>query len=84
MTTMRYVLIALAAAMLFAAGCNVNPSKFGKDEAAAFGNAITYVKDIRTGLCFGMIANRKTGEASQTGFGMTLVPCEAVEKYLGQ
>lgn len=45
-------------------------------------NNILYVKDIRTGLCFGFVASRKTTSLETTGLGMTCVPCENVEKYL--
>jgi hypothetical protein len=50
--------------------------------AKKFTGKITYVQDARTGLCFGMVATRKTGSTNQTGLGMTMVPCEAVKGYL--
>lgn len=43
---------------------------------------VQYFKDGRTGLCFGVVASRKAGEASATGLGLTCVPCEEVEKLL--
>ena len=64
------------------AGCDINPSAFGKGEAAAFSKKITYVKDSRTGLCFGIVASRKTAGINQTGMGLTQVPCEAVKELL--
>jgi hypothetical protein len=43
---------------------------------------IQYVKDDRTGLCFGIVASRKSFDTDATGLGVTCVPCEKVEKYL--
>ena len=77
---MRYTLVLLL--VLFVMGCDINPSEFGKEEASKFGNTITYVKDKRTGLCFGIVASRKTGEWDQSGMGLTQVPCEAVKEWL--
>jgi len=62
------VLVALSA-------CDVNPSEFGNDEAKSAAKKLTYVQDKRTGLCFALIASRKTAHASQSGMGITHVPC---------
>jgi sugar/nucleoside kinase (ribokinase family) len=43
---------------------------------------LTYVKDDRTGLCFAMVASRKSFDTDATGLGLTCVPCKEVEKYL--
>ena len=59
--------------------CDVNSSKFGTDEAKTFVNNITYVKDTRTNLCFALIASRRTGSFSQSGMGISQVPCDAVD-----
>jgi len=67
---------------LFVLGCDINPSEFGKEEASKFGDTITYVKDSRTGLCFGIVASRKTGDFNQSGMGLTEVPCDAVKEWL--
>ena len=77
---MRFILITVALAFLVS--CDVNPSKFGKDEARGFIDKITYVKDPKTNLCFALVASRKTGDANQSGMGMSVVPCAAIEKYL--
>lgn len=61
----------------FLASCSVNTSKI--DGGNIDPNDITYFKDSRTGLCFAIMASRKTGDASSTGLGMTCVPCEALE-----
>ena len=46
------------------------------------GKDIQYVKDARTGLCYGVVASRKSFRLSTTGLGLTCVPCEEVEKLL--
>ena len=79
MVKMVGVLIILSALLL---GCEINPSEFGDDEARAFASTITYVKDQRTGLCFGIVASRKTGSMNQSGMGITEVPCSAVESFV--
>ena len=43
---------------------------------------VTYFKDSRSGLCFGAVASRKSGEASSSGLGLTCVPCESVKDLL--
>ena len=43
---------------------------------------ITYVKDSRTGLCFGIVASRKSFSTDATGLGVTCVPCADVEKLI--
>ena len=72
---MKYLMLVLVVFML---GCEINPSKFGKDEAQLFANKITYVRDHRTGLCFAVVASRKTGSFDQSGMGISEVPCKKV------
>ena len=43
---------------------------------------IKYIKDNRTGLCYGIVASRKTMSTDATGLGMTCVPCEKVEHLI--
>ena len=73
----KFLLILLG---LFFVGCSVNPSKVDKPEK--FMKTITYVKDERTGLCFSIIATRKSFATYQSGVGMACVPCSSVEKFL--
>jgi hypothetical protein len=47
-------------------------------------NAIRYVKDSRTGLCFALTASRKSFDANATGLGLTCVPCKDVEHLIGK
>jgi hypothetical protein len=63
-------------------GCDINPSKFGQEEAKSFANNITYTYDNRTKLCFALVASRKTGVASQSGMGISEVPCDKVRDYI--
>lgn len=72
----------LVLAVFFLGGCDVNPSEFGEDEAKAFVSKVAYTKDKRTGLCFALIASRKTMSANQSGMGMSVVPCDKVELLL--
>jgi len=67
---------------LLIVGCSVNPSGISDDYAKEFARKITYMRDDRTGLCFGVVATRKTGSVSSTGIGVTCVPCETVEHLL--
>lgn len=69
-----FVLIAIGMVLLMA-GCDVNPSKVSQKYANEMGQKLTYTHDARTGLCYAMIATRKTGNGSQSGMGMTQVPC---------
>jgi len=68
--------------MFLAVGCDVNPSKVGDEQAVEFIEKITYVQDTETGLCFAIIATRKTGSTDQSGIGITQVPCDQVEELL--
>ncbi len=63
-------------------GCDVNPSEISSEYADSMAQKITYAQDARTGLCFGVIASRKTGSTDQTGFGMTLVPCDKIKHLI--
>jgi len=72
----------LVGTVLFISGCDVNPSKVSASYAKEMAEKVTYTKDKRTGLCFAIIATRKTNSASQSGMGMTEVPCDKVEKYI--
>ncbi len=78
---MKYVALLLA---MFLLGCDINPSEFGGAEARGFANKITYVQDSRTGLCFALVASRKTANFDQSGMGISEVPCAAVEKVLSK
>lgn len=77
---MKYIVLILT--MLALTGCGVNPSEFGEYEARSFADKITYVQDSRTGLCFALVASRKALNASQSGMGITEVPCDAVGEHL--
>ena len=64
-------LTAAVAVLSVLAGCGVNTSgniNFNP-------NSLQYVKDDRTGLCFAIVASRKTGNIETTGLGMSEVPC---------
>jgi len=69
-------LLALCAVLF--AGCSVNTS--GNVDIDA--TDIQYVKDDRSGLCFGVVASRKTMTPTTTGLGLTCVPCENVEHLI--
>jgi len=74
---MKHLTLLALCAVLFA-GCGVNTSgniDFDADD-------IQYEKDSRTGLCFGVVASRKSFNASTTGLGVTCVPCDKVEHLI--
>jgi len=73
-------LVVIVACLLV--GCSVNPSEVTPDYAKSFISKATYVKDVRTGMCFAIVATRKTGDTSQNGISFTWVPCEQAEKFL--
>ena len=76
-------LVMLVLIMLAMVACDVNPSKISQEDADKYAEKITYMKDYEHNICYAVIASRKTGHASQTGLGMTSVPCEKVG-LLGQ
>ena len=79
---MKRLIACLFLAVLIVWGCDVNPSAITSKYADDMAGKITYAQDHRTGLCFGVIASRKTGSTDQTGFGMTLVPCAEVKHLI--
>ncbi len=69
--------------IMFFSGCGVEPSKISDKQATKMAKNITYFKDKRTGLCFGSVASRKTGDTSQSGLGLTRIPCGTIpEQFL--
>tara|TARA_R110002012_G_scaffold188007_5_gene355051 strand:+ start:347 stop:577 length:231 start_codon:yes stop_codon:yes gene_type:complete len=46
------------------------------------GNDMSYFKDGRTNLCFGVVASKKALSVETTGLGVTCVPCENVEHLI--
>jgi len=80
MKTMSVIII--AAICFFAVSCSVNPSEVSDDYAKDFVKKVKYVKDEKTGLCYAIVATRKTGSTDQNGISWTWVPCDSVEKFL--
>jgi hypothetical protein len=83
----KLVLFVLAGLVLlgsFLSGCSLNPSGIDPEYAKNFAKEITYIKDERTGLCFAIVASRKTGYVSQNGLGLACVPCEAAQHHLAK
>jgi len=74
---MKNLTLLALCAVLFA-GCAVNTSS----NVDFDGDDIKYVKDNRTGLCYGVTASRKSFTASTTGLGLTCVPCDKVEHLI--
>lgn len=75
-------LFLLISLVFIISACDINPSKFGRDEANEMASNLTYTKDNRTGLCFAFVASRKTGNLSQTGMAMTEIDCDKVKTFL--
>jgi len=59
-------------------GCDVNTSS----DIDIDTNDFVYVKDGRTGICYSIIASRRTASFSTSGLGVTAVPCDKVVKFL--
>jgi len=77
-----FQLFCLSLALLVVSGCEVNASKVDASQAKKFASTLTYIKDARTGLCFAMVASRKTGDTDQNGLGLTEIDCEKVAAFL--
>ena len=75
---MKLFSLILGTLLLMLCSCSVNTS--GNIDFDA--DHIKYDKDERTGLCFGVIASRKTGSLDATGLGMTCVPCDSVKHLI--
>jgi hypothetical protein len=67
------------------AACSQNPSKVSRDTAQDFMNNLTYFRDMRTNLCFAVVASRRDFSTYQNGLTMTYVPCSPeVDKLIGK
>ncbi len=71
----KFVLVVALIGIVFF-GCSVKPSKIERKEAQSMAENLTYFKDYKTGLCFATIASKKPGQASQSGLGVSYVPCD--------
>jgi len=79
---MRKLLLLLAAIFIIG-GCSAHPSELSDKLAKEFATKMKYVRDTRTDdLCFGVVASRQGGNASQRGLAAVCVPCEKVDHLL--
>ena len=78
----KMIKIVALLAVIGLTGCSVNPSKIDDKDAGEFVKKITYVQDKRTGICFAILASRKTADTDQNGLGLTYVPCDKVPQGL--
>jgi hypothetical protein len=69
-------------AVFLLAGCSVNPSKVDKKYAEKYTDEMTYVKDKKTGICFAIVANRKTGSTDTASVTHSYVPCDMCRDQL--
>jgi hypothetical protein len=71
------ILLAFATALLLTilVGCSQSASVVSESDAKDAVNSLTYQKDARTKLCFGIVASRHVAEVSQNGLTITYVPC---------
>lgn len=75
---MKKILIVFLCGIIFTS-CNMTSAPSNSD-AENNVNQISYIKDSRTGLCFGML-----NSTSYTGYeitSITCVPCDSVSKLL--
>jgi len=76
---MKKILIIIGIGIMLLTSCSVNTSS----NIDFDGNDVKYVQDTRTGLCFAVIASRKSGSAATTGLGFTECDCEKVKHLIG-
>ncbi len=74
--------IFFAVICFFAVSCSVNPSEVDDDYAKEFVQKVKYIQDEKTGLCYAIVATRRTANFYQNGISLTWVPCDSVEKFL--
>ena len=69
--------------LFFICGCSAKPEKVEPEEAKKFAKKMTYFQDknVKEGLCFGVIAVTKN-RMDQEGIGLATVPCEKVQHLL--
>lgn len=72
------MVIGSALLVSFLTACGVNTS----GNISVNANNFQYVQDQRTGLCFAVVASRRTARAETTGLGLTEVPCTDEVKEL--
>jgi hypothetical protein len=79
---MKHTLLVLIACLL--ASCTGgNPRDTSKADALAIAEKIIYVKEKRSGLCFGMVTTSSAGYAGPVAnTSITLIPCEKVAHLL--
>ncbi len=75
---MKIRLLAIGLGVITLTGCSIHSS----DNVDIDGEDITYVKDSRTNLCFGVMASRKSFSTDAIGLSLTCVPCESVEHLI--
>lgn len=73
---MKWIMAAFAVGIILG-GCSINPSEITDSMAGKYADKLTYIHDARTGLCFAIIASRRTGSTDQSGLGITEVSCGA-------
>lgn len=78
----KYVMLFIVAVSLFVTSCKVEPSEVSDEYAKKFVEKVKYVRSKKTGLCFAIVATKKTDEASQNGISWTWVPAESIPENL--
>lgn len=75
---MKSLLMFLCGIIVTSCNLTTSPSSTGAHENAS---QITYTKDDRSGLCFGMLNSMHSGYESTS---ITCVPCDSVEKLISK
>jgi hypothetical protein len=64
-------------------GCSPSPTLTTKEDAVKVADMIVYIKQEKTGLCFGVISSTGGSPGYDTrSMSITNVPCEAVKTLL--
>ena len=68
--------IGIAILALGLAGCSVGTSKPNHSTAMEVVRKLTYIQDVKTGLCYAVISTSHATSVSDDGLSITWVPCE--------
>lgn len=76
-------MVGMAALLAGLAGCSPSAIPTDKSDAQKAADTMVYVKDSRTGLCFGIMSSRSvTTSLGSTSMSATVVPCDKVQDQL--
>lgn len=72
----------LIALIVFVADCTPSAIPISNQEAQRAVDSMVFAKNVKTGLCFGVISRTTVFSTTSTSMSATLVPCNQVKDYL--